>query len=99
MMLLLSGRTITYKPRSGSARSVTAIVDYPGPGSIGRLAGGSRPHVEISVCNSSGGILSTEIDTGGDRVTVPMRRGLPAKDLRIAEIISQDEGMLRLLCY
>jgi len=98
-MTSLGSRTITYKPRSGAARSVTAIVDYPGPGPLGMLAGGSRPHVEITVCNSAAGILSSEIDTGGDKVTVPMRRGLAARVLRVVEIISQDESHLRLRCY
>ena len=98
-MVTLFGRTITYSPYNRTARSISAIVDYPGPGSIGQLDGGSRPHVEILVANdSSTGIASTEVDTGGDKVTVPMRIGITSRVLRIVEIMGQDDALLCLRC-
>lgn len=98
-MIHLYGQTVGYVPRSGSPRSISAIVDYIGPESVGPLAGGSRPHVEVTVGNDSSGILSTEIDTGGDKLKLPMRYGLTSATVRIVKIINQDEGALRLLCY
>ena len=38
-------------------------------------------------------------DTGGDKVTVPMRRGRTAQTLRITQIISHDKAMLRLRAW
>ncbi len=100
MIISLSGDTIVYDPLVGSPRIIKAIVDYPGAGPIGQLAGGSRLHVEILICNDPiTGISSAEIDTGGDKVIVPMRRGLTAGLVRINKIITQDEASLRLLCY
>ncbi len=99
-MVTLLGRTITYSPRNRTARSISAIVDYPGPGPIGPLDGGSRPHVELLVANdSTTGIASTEVDTGGDHVTVPMRVGTTARVLRIVEVMGQDDALVRLRCF
>ena len=67
---------------------------------MGAVAGGSRPYVEILVNNNATtGISSKEVDTGGDKITVPMRIGLTAKVLRIVEIIAQDEALIRLRCF
>jgi hypothetical protein len=53
--------------------------------------------MDILVANdSTAGISSQEVDTGGDHVTLPKRRGLAAKVARITRIINQDEVLLRL---
>ena len=96
----LSSQTLLYTPRSGTARSIEAIVEYPGPESMDGIRGGSRPHVELLVRNHATlGILARDIDTGGAKVTVPMRRGRAARTLRITQIISHDKAMLRLRAW
>jgi len=93
----LSYDTVTYRPRSGGTRSIKAIIDYPGPEAIGTLAGGSRPVLDIYMENNSvRGITSAEVDTGGDKLDLPMRYGLSAKRLRIIEIAAQDKSILHL---
>ena len=98
--LLPDVETIIYLPLSGGSRSISAIVSRPGPAEIGPLAGGSRPHIELLVKNdATKGISSDEIDTGGDRVTVALRKGITAVKLRITEILHQDAAMMRLRAY
>jgi len=93
----LDAKSITYRPRTGASRSVKAIVDYPGPGAIGGLAGGSRPILDIYIENSStSGISSAEVDTGGDKLDVPLRFGLTAARVRVTKIVAQDKAILHI---
>lgn len=92
-----SADTIIYQPRSGAARSIEAIVEYPGPAAINGLSGGSRPVIDIYVKNDSTiGIGSDEIDTGGDKIQVPPRFGRAAVTMRIVRIVSHDKATLHL---
>ena len=96
----LSSATITYLPRGGPARTIQAIVEYKGPQPLDGLRGGSRPHVELLVRNHATlGISSKEIDTGGDLLQVPLRRGRSVRTVRIVQIIGQDRAMLRLAAW
>jgi hypothetical protein len=93
----MSAKTVTYTPRSGSPRTIDAIVEYPGPESIGEFEGGSAPLLDILVANNSTeGIDSAEVDTGGDKITLPKRRDLAGRVTRITRIINQDEVLVRL---
>lgn len=48
--------------------------------------------------NSTDGIASDEIDTGGDMIELPPRDGKEAESRTITDIVSQDHGMLVLEC-
>lgn len=96
----LSSATIVYLPKAGGSRSIQAVIDYVGAQALDGLKGGSRPHVELYVRNdAAAGISSREIDTGGDKVQVPLRRGRSVRTIRIVQILAQDRAMLRLLAY
>jgi hypothetical protein len=99
------GESVTYTPRSGAARSIKAIVDRNVPRPVGGPGEGvNRPDLTIEVANRAtsiaddgyGGISSAGVDTGGDKVTLPKRIGQAAQDMRIAQVLGQDEAMLTL---
>ena len=93
----LDAKSITYRPRTGASRSIKAIIDYPGPDVIGGLAGGSRPIMDIYIKNdSTTGISSAEVDTGGDKLDVPLRFGLTAARVRVTKIVAQDKAILHI---
>ena len=93
----LGASTITYRPRGGGSRSIEAIIEYPGPAAISGLSGGSRPIMDIYVKNdSTTGIASAEVDTGGDKLDVPIRFGLTVKRMRITRIFAQDKAILHI---
>ena len=96
----LSAKQIVYYPRSGGSRTIEAIVEYLGPQQVAGLAGGSRPQMDVYVRNNSAtGISSAQVDTGGDKLDVPLRYGKSAKKVRINEVIAQDKAMLKLRVY
>jgi len=88
---------ITYLPAGGGSREIKAIIDYEGIDGLGGAPHGKSYTIEISVVNNSTtGISSSELDTGGDKVTIPKRIGETAANRRITKIIEQDEGILTL---
>lgn len=95
---LLPGiETITYFPASGASREIKAVVNRTGPELPGDFSGGQRDSVEILVKNNStDGIASTEIDTGGDKAQIGIRGNRRPILMRITEILSQDAGMMKL---
>ena len=95
----LSYETISYLPAGGGSRSISALLEYPGPGPVDGLAGGSRPIVDIFVKNdSASGIASSEINTGGDKIQLPQRIGLTARTVSIMRIIAHDKSIMHLRC-
>jgi hypothetical protein len=81
------GETITYKPRAGGSRTIAGLVDRTDRSVFEGIDRGTAPTFVITVPNSvTTGILSTEIDTGGDRITVAARYGGTAVDRRITRI-------------
>ncbi len=85
--------TIVYKPKAGGTRSIQAIVSRDPPAAMGDAPHGKSPTLMLDVENdSTTGISSDEVDTGGDLVTVAVRIGDSAQDRRITGIISQDAG-------
>jgi len=92
------GVTIAYKPAGGGSRTIVAILDY---GQITQLPGmpaANSGTVTMTVANSSTiGISSSEIDRGGDKVSIPWPNEKSAlQDRRVTKIISQDAGMMTL---
>ena len=89
-----------YTPRSGSSRSIEVLIHYIGPELLAGVRGGSRPHLEILIKNdATTGISSHEIDTGGDKLTLPLRIGRISRIVRIVEILNQDRAHLLILAY
>lgn len=81
---------VTYFPESGTARRIEAVIERPGPE-------GNREVVELLVKNdSSSGISTSEIDTGGDKVEVSQRTNKRPVQLRIVEVLHHDAAMLKI---
>lgn len=94
------GEAVTYKPRSGGTRSITAVVERETLQSVDEDGGETvAPLFFVHVANSSTlGIASTELNCGGDKISFPVRPGKSATDRGVVRLISQDEGMLVLEC-
>jgi len=96
----LGAEKITYYPRGGGSREIDVIVEYLGPQPMDGLAGGSRPAFDILVRNHpTQGLTSKELDTGGDKIKLPMRIDLAGKTVRLTRLIAQDKAMLRLRAW
>lgn len=90
------GEDIVYLPIGGGSRSIRAVVTRERPAQF-TTSRAKTPKLIIHVANNSTiGISSTEIDKGGDQVTVAVRLGETAQNKRITKIIGQDAGMLKL---
>jgi len=82
------GETIAYKPRAGGSRTITGMVDRTDRSVFGELDRGSATLLQITVPNSlTTGILSTEINLGGDAITVADRYGGSTRDRRIVRVV------------
>lgn len=91
------GEQITYWPsgESGDARTIDAIIDRDQVETITGLEPLRSPLVTVTVANdAASGISSAEIDTGTDRVLVPIRYGETATNKGIARIVQHDQGVL-----
>lgn len=100
--------TLTYKPRSGSNRSVKALVKRNPPEllSVGGGGGGGAISkfmvVEVlnqatdSATDSYGGVSATELDTGGDRFTIADRKGATASDRPITKLLKHTSAVVQL---
>lgn len=98
--LLTGTELITYVPKSGPSRQIKAVVYRPGPEQMDDVAGGSRPHHEVLVKNNAaGGIASSEVDTGGDKLELGLRVNNRPVVIRITGIINQDAGMMLLKAW
>jgi len=87
--LLPDTELITYIPKSGPSRRIEAIVNRPGP-----------EQNEVLVKNTAtGGIASSEVDTGGDKLELGLRVNNRPVTVRITEIINQDAGMMLLKAW
>lgn len=91
------GETITYYPRVGSSRQIIGVVMRDS--TLRDDAGGILNTFEVHVANDgTSGISSTDINLGGDYITLPPRDGKSPTSHTITEILVQDEGMLVLQC-
>ena len=91
------GESVTYYPKAGGSRAITAIVNRGQPGGLDGPPHGAAPRLIICVENdSTSGISSDEIDTGGDEVKVAVRIGETAQKRRITKIVTMDAGMMEL---
>jgi hypothetical protein len=96
-MLLPGAEWIDYLPASGSKRRIQAVITRAGPESIGEFDGGSRPVFEILVINdSTDGVSSDELDTGGDKFEVAYNVNEIPRLVRILRLVNHDAGHLLL---
>lgn len=95
--------TVTYYPHrmiptAGLSRTIKAVV-IRNPVSRFNADEQIMPEYEVRVANDSTyGISSSELNTGGDQISLPARIGETASRRSIQMLLEQDEGMLVLLC-
>ncbi len=88
---------IVYTPKSGTEKTIKAIVDRPRAQPAGEDTGRILLN-EYSIMianNETYGAIT--INKGGDMVTLLDRIGGTLVDFRVVDILSQDEGMFHLL--
>ncbi|HYE19918.1 MAG TPA: hypothetical protein VEA69_15825 [Tepidisphaeraceae bacterium] len=94
----MGGESIVYSPKTGAARTITAIVERHAPEQFD--AGGPMfSAITITVRNhATSGILATSINWGGDTVTLAATKGGTAAAYLLVgpAPISQDAGMVTL---
>jgi len=91
------GVPATYKPLGGGSRSIKARIIREGHPSMDGVPNSSSALMRIIVLNDTvTGISSSELDTGGDKITMPIRRGKVAMDRKIKKILNQDAGSMML---
>jgi hypothetical protein len=98
--------SVTYKPRLYSVgdsrvnRPIKAVVIRELVQVVSEDGGETvLPSFEVHVANDSTlGISSDELDTGGDKISFPVRDGMVATDRAIVRLVTQDHGMLVLEC-
>lgn len=91
------GEPVTYYPKGGSSRDIIAIVDRLPPGGISGSPHGNTFKFLVVVKNDSDdGISSSEINLGGDKISLPKRIGLTAAQRKIDVVQWQDVGMMYL---
>lgn len=105
MVLSMDAEEVVYVPRSGSERTIMALVDRNPPASVDGPSDTVVAYdLQVHVCNRTtskseddvGGIGSAELDTGGDKIRLATKLGGDAEDRRIAEIVDQDTAMQTL---
>ena len=90
---------VTYWPRSGSPRTIAAVVIREQTAVLEQDVQTNAPVFQVHVANSlTLGISSTELDCGGDQIELAPRDGKPPERRSITEVLEQDRGMLVLQC-
>lgn len=98
-LLDVLGEPVTYKPAGGGTRSITAVVDRDTPTAPtpSGMRGRPKASIQVTVRNSDSlGISMSELDLGGDKITLPVKVGQASTDRPINSLISQAFGMLVL---
>jgi len=85
-----------YRKEGQDDRNIEVLVFYETENIESRTRG-RNTSVHIIVKNDTTiGIGADEVDTGIDKITIPPRRGMICKWMRITEVLSQNPGFLRL---
>lgn len=88
---------VIYKREGQVDRTIEALVFYKNEEPKEGRTKGRYPTVWLIIKNSTTtGISPDEIDTGIDKITMPPRKDMTAKDMRILRILTQNCGFLRL---
>ncbi len=89
---------VVYRFRAGGSRSIDAIIERNPPAIYG--AGGEVVNLSFIIRidnDSSTGVLSSEVDTGGDQVDLLNELGdTVAQTKTVERLISQDSGVVVL---
>lgn len=92
--------TVVYYPRSGTPRSIDAVVIRDQITAVAE--DGNQTNLatwRVHVANDTTlGISSTELDTGGDMISLSPRDGQQPKRKSILQLLLQDNAMLVLEC-
>jgi len=89
-MAALDTETVTYTPRGGSARAIEAIITRAAPDVEIDV-----PVARIKVRNDvTLGIDAATVDTGGDTIAWPPKRGGSTRTSRISDVLSADAGFV-----
>lgn len=91
------GEPVVYRPRSGGARSIVAIIERE-PHSFYQAGELVTPTFVIRVKNDCGeGISSSEVDTGGDQIELREDVGdIQGRYTSVMKKMSDDSGVLVL---
>ena len=89
--------TITYTPKGGTAKQITASVNRRRLDSTNQDAGRLlKDQLEISIANHP--VYGVEsVNKGGDTVLMPLVVGGPGVNFLVIDILKEDEGMWHLL--
>lgn len=91
------GETVVYYRADGVTRNITAIVVRESLAIIAELGDIVGANLIVEVQNSATlGISSSEVDTGGDRISVALRNGETATQRSIVRVLSDSGAYLRL---
>ncbi len=93
-----------YHPKTGNPRRILMVIDRNVPTPIVEVVAGMRVQANIHVANREtdkddddyGGIGSAEFDSGGDKVSFPLRLGRESQTRPIIGLLEQDDEMLTL---
>jgi hypothetical protein len=92
--------SIEYHFAAGGSRSINAIIDREPPSFYGSSGNVVSPRFVITIpndCNS--GVLASEVDTGGDYITIKREFGVVVEEsASVIVLMQQDMGMLELAC-
>ena len=95
MLLAQYGEPVVYYPLAGGSRSIDAIIERSPPAFYDAAGNVVLPEFTISVYNNvTDGILSSELNSGGDQVDLIDEIG-DASDSRktVLKLMSQDSGV------
>ncbi len=87
---------VTYTPKGGSPKVINAIVDRQRVSPDQNTDHAILNQIEITIANSVTSGVAT-INKGGDKVSLPERIGGESIDWIVADILSQDEWLWRIL--
>lgn len=86
----LFGEAITYTKSSGATRAITGIVNRNPVSPVPEAMDTARPLFHVTVLNNATtGILFTELDLGGDKLSFPNRIGEAAQSHHLSKIADQ----------
>lgn len=94
------GEPVQYwKAGATAARSIQAMVERGTPEIIAETGDVNSQAIIVRVKNSTcDGIGSTEVDTGGDEISVPLRVSDTAERRSIVKVLNDNAGLVRVLC-
>ena len=93
------GETVGYyNAAGGPVRNVSAIVERRESVIIAEVGDLNGQFVIVrTLDDSTDGIASSELNTGGDEISVALRVGTTAERRSVARVLNNDNGMTRVL--